>query len=196
MLRRYLTIAAVFTAGFIAAMGYSFVTRPDSAQRVAEPAPIATSAVPVVAAQPVPQPEPVLTVAEEQPALPAEPAATEAPPPDKMDQLLADARSDDAKKRAAAIAAMASAPKAQAVPVLQGLLISAEPQVDLPLALRSLRTLAQREGDADGRIRDALRYAIYHGNDEATTQAVQEALGEVESANNPALPAPNVRTRG
>jgi hypothetical protein len=112
-------------------------------------------------------------------------------------QWSVDLNGGDAKKRAAAIAAMASVPKEQAVPVLQGVLISGEREVDRPLALRTLRTLAERQGDEDGHIRDALRHAIYHGDDEATTQAAQDMLGQVESQLAiPVAPKASPRTRG
>jgi hypothetical protein len=52
------------------------------------------------------------------------------------------------------------------VPVLRRLLTDAEPQVDRPLALRSLRDLALNQGDADGAIREAVRNAIYRGDDQ------------------------------
>lgn len=196
MLRRLLTIGAVFVTGFIAALGYSHLTRSDSNQRVVDPSPIVAPAVQAAAeAPPVQLPQPVSPVAEAQPEPVADPAAAESAAASRMDQLLADARSDDAKKRAAAITEMANGPRQQAVPALQSLLISAEPQVDLPLALRSLRTLAEREGDSDGRIRDAVRTAIYHSGDEASTQAAQETLGEIEDAAS-AAPKSSVRTRG
>jgi HEAT repeat protein len=90
--------------------------------------------------------------------------------------------SGDAAKRATAIAALADAPKAQAVPVLRRLLTDAEPQVDRPLALRSLRDLALNQGDADGTIREAVRNAIYHGDDLTKTDDVQEVLDIIEES--------------
>ena len=85
--------------------------------------------------------------------------------PETVEQWIADTTSGDPAKRAAAIAALAEAPRAQALPVLGRLLTDGEPQVDRPLALRSLRDLALNQGDDDGAIRDAVRHAIYHGDD-------------------------------
>jgi hypothetical protein len=97
-------------------------------------------------------------------------------------QWIADTMSGDAAKRATAIAALADAPKAQAVPVLRRLLTDAEPQVDRPLALRSLRDLALNQGDADGAIREAVRNAIYHGDDLTKADDVQEVLDIIEES--------------
>ncbi|MEP7243809.1 MAG: hypothetical protein ABI885_08990 [Gammaproteobacteria bacterium] len=104
----------------------------------------------------------------------------------------ADATGDDSAARASAIISLANAPKLQALPVLQRVLTSGEPQVDRPLALKSLRTLALTQGDADGGIRNVLREAIYHGGDEATTQGAQSVLDDVEGA---ASKTPPVFTR-
>jgi HEAT repeat protein len=95
---------------------------------------------------------------------------------------MTDTMSGDAAKRATAIAALADAPKAQAVPVLRRLLTDAEPQVDRPLALRSLRDLALNQGDADGTIREAVRNAIYHGDDQTKADDVQEVLDIIEES--------------
>lgn len=57
-----------------------------------------------------------------------------------------------------------------------------EPQVDRQIALRSLHTLAVQQGDADGRIRDVLRQAIYHGDDEGVSQSAQALLEDIEVA--------------
>jgi len=63
-------------------------------------------------------------------------------------------------------------------------LSAGERQVDRPLALKSLRTLALNQGDADEGIRNVLRQAIYHGDDDATVQGAQAVLDDVESAPN------------
>jgi HEAT repeat protein len=97
-------------------------------------------------------------------------------------QWIADTQSSDAAKRATAIAALADAPKAQVLPALRRLLIDAEPLVDRPLALRSLRDLALNQGDADGAVREAVRNAIYHGDDQAKTDDVQEVLDIIEES--------------
>jgi hypothetical protein len=63
-----------------------------------------------------------------------------------------------------------------------------EPEVDRPLALRSLRTLALHQGDTDGVIRNVLRQAIYHGDNEAVTQGAQAVLDDVEGASGQIAP--------
>ena len=103
-------------------------------------------------------------------------------PPATVAQWIADTSSGDATKRAAAITALAEAPRAEALPVLGRILTDGEPQVDRPLALRSLRDLALNQGDADGAIRDAVRHAIYHGDDFTKTDDVQEVLDIIEES--------------
>ena len=108
--------------------------------------------------------------------------ASSTPTAEAVSQWITDTMSGDAAKRATAIAALAEAPKAQAVPVLRRLLTDAEPQVDRALALRSLRDLALNQGDADGTIREAVRNAIYHGDDLTKTDDVQEVLDIIEES--------------
>jgi hypothetical protein len=98
------------------------------------------------------------------------------------EQWIADTASGNATTRAAAIKALAAAPRAQALPVLGRLLTDGEPQIDRPLALQSLRDLALNQGDADGAIRDAIRHAIYHGDDMTKTDDAQEALEVIEES--------------
>ena len=95
---------------------------------------------------------------------------------------VAAAAGDDAKAREAAITALAKAPRAQAIPALTRVLKSGDPGTDKPLALRSLRTLAIDQGDADNRIREVLRDAVYHGDEESLVQGAQSTLDEVEQA--------------
>jgi hypothetical protein len=102
--------------------------------------------------------------------------------PDSVATLIADTSSGDAAKRANAITALASAPRNEAIPVLGRILTNGEPQVDRPLALSSLRDLALNQGDADGRIRDAVRYAIYHGDDQTKVDDVQDVLDIIEES--------------
>jgi hypothetical protein len=99
--------------------------------------------------------------------------------PDAIANWQAGISSDDPKTRAAAIDALSRAPSAQSVPVLQRVL-SVGDNADRHLALQALRTLAQRQGDADNRIRDALRVAIYHGDSDTATSDAQQALDAVE----------------
>jgi hypothetical protein len=109
------------------------------------------------------------------------PAATPATA-DNVAGWIADTASGDAGRRAAAITALAEAPRAQALPVLGRILTDGEPSVDRALALQSLRELALNQGDADGAIRDAVRHAIYHGDDLTDKEAVQETLDIIEES--------------
>jgi len=109
-------------------------------------------------------------------------AASPAAPAMDVAKLIADTSSGDAAKRAAAITALADAPRDQALPVLGRILTNGEPEVDRPLALRSLRDLALNQGDADGAIRDAVRSAIYHGDDFTKVDDVQEVLDIIEES--------------
>jgi hypothetical protein len=135
----------------------------------------AQTAVPMPAS--VPREMPVTPV----PAIDATPASLP-PTAAAVSQWIADTMSGDAAKRAAAITALADGPKAQVLPVLRRLLTDAEPQVDRPLALRSLRDLALDQGDADGAIRDAVRNAIYHGDDQTKMGDVQDVLDIIEES--------------
>ena len=105
-----------------------------------------------------------------------------ASPPHTVEQWIAETASGDAATRAAAITALAEAPRAQALPVLGRILTDGEPQVDRPLALRSLRDLALNQGDDDGAIRDAVRHAIYHGDDFTKADDAQEVLDIIEES--------------
>jgi len=99
-----------------------------------------------------------------------------------VERLIADTTSADAAKRAAAIAALAEAPRAEAVPPLRRILTSGEPTVDRSLALRALRDVALNQGDADGKVREAVRHAIYHGDDFTKTDEVQDVLDMIEES--------------
>lgn len=111
-----------------------------------------------------------------------QPGSAQVASAETLAKWIADASSDDSKARAAAIVALAGAPKSQAVPVMERILQVGEPQVDRQIALRSLHTLAVQQGDADGRIRDVLRQAIYHGDDEGVSQSAQALLEDIEVA--------------
>ena len=115
-------------------------------------------------------------------AAPLQVADSKAAPSASVSQLITDATSGDAAKRATAIAALAEAPRAQAVPVLRRILTDGEPQTDRPLALRALRDLALNQGDADGTVREAVRNAIYHGDDLTNMGEVQEVLDIIEES--------------
>ncbi len=123
-----------------------------------------------------------LRLAQATAAAPANPMVVSPVSSETVAKWIADSNGGDAAKRAAAIAALAGAPRADALPVLGRILTNGEPQVDRPLALRSLRDLAVSQGDADGAIRDAVRQAIYHGDDHTDTNAVQEVLDIIEES--------------
>lgn len=122
----------------------------------------------------------------DRPAAPAPPEPTPVEPatvlPVQMttEQAIADTTSPKARTRAVAIEALANAPRSQAIPVLERVLETGEPQVDRQIALRSLHTLALRQGDADGAIRNVLRGAIYHGDEEGASQSAQALLEDIE----------------
>jgi hypothetical protein len=90
------------------------------------------------------------------------------------------ATGSDAAARAEAITALGNAPKAQALPVLRKVLEVGDPEVDRQLALSSLHALALDQGDTDGRIRKALRDAVYHGDDDSVGQGAQTILEDIE----------------
>lgn len=101
--------------------------------------------------------------------------------PSNIARWIADTQSTDAKTRAAAIVALAEAPKAEAVPALKRVLKAGEPQLDRQIAVRSLHVLALQQDDDDGAIRDVLRDAVYHGDDEGVTQSAQAVLEDIET---------------
>jgi hypothetical protein len=165
-MQRRTTLSLAITAVGAVAIGSAYIaSRPD--------APVA----PAAASSPAPEVS----------AAPAMAAVNSAPvsaavTPDYVANWIADSTGGDAAKRATAIAALADAPRKDALPVLRRILIDGEPQIDRPLALRSLRDLALAQGDADGAIRDAVRQAIYHGDDLTKTEDVQEVLDIIEES--------------
>jgi HEAT repeat protein len=102
--------------------------------------------------------------------------------PDTLEQWIKDTRDSDPKIRAAAITKLANAPKAQALPVLKDVLETGEPEIDRHIALNSLHTLALRDGDTSGQVRDVMRRAIYHSDNDGVTQTAQSLLDDVEAA--------------
>lgn len=140
-----------------------------------EPKPVETSRAAVA----------TLTVADETRPAP-ELSKPEEPAPritaEDVSRWIADSQSTDAKTRAAAIEALANAPKSRAVPALNRVLETGEPLVDRQIALQSLYRLALNDGDNAGAIREALRHAIYHSDDEGVTQSAQALLEDIELA--------------
>jgi hypothetical protein len=167
--RNWLLLAVLVLAGFSAFIGYSDLTRPEE-----------TTAVGSVTHRAVLPMQRAEIDATPTIATNHESASQADAAPDKVAQWAVDAFDADPGKRVNAITALATAPKSQAVPVLQKVLNTGE-AVDRPLALRSLRTLALQQGDGDGGIRDVFRQAIYDGRYEAITPDAQAALDDVES---------------
>jgi len=171
-----LVFTALIAAASIGALAYSLAAR--------DPAPVPASAgapqpAPARPRAPPPRGEPATQSTEQ--GLPAE----SAPGPvssDALGKLIAGTTSSDPKARAAAIESLANLPKEQALPVLNGVLNSGEPKTDRPLALRSLRTLAMRQGDEDRVIRNLVLQTAYHSDDEDIARAAQDTYGEIESA--------------
>jgi hypothetical protein len=132
----------------------------------------------VAAADPLPARQAAAPAAE----TPAD-AASASPAPvnaDDVTRWIAEATGGDAARRAAAITALAQVPASQALPVLRRVLMNGEPAVDRPLALQSLRDLALNRGDPESSIRNAIREAIYHGDDQTMAGDAQEALDVID----------------
>jgi hypothetical protein len=184
--RSSLMSVTLFAAGALSVVGYGYITRDDAVRAT----PAAQAAHPRSMTAPFTQAE-----TSEAPARPAPPAANTVPPdtaappddekaaavvtPEAVAAWIAQATSADATRRRAAIDALGSAPKADAVPVLAQVLETAD-ESDRPRALRSLRTLAQRQGDEDDRIRSVVRKIVFHASDENVVQTAQAALQDIE----------------
>ena len=167
MTRRIPLLMGLFAIAAVAVASVYVVThREDLVTRVPGADDSAVHSTPIAAKQPIEAAAPV-------------PVASS---PQTVEQLITDTASGDAAKRAAAITALAEAPRAQALPVLARLLTDGEPLVDRPLALQSLRDLALNQGDADGAVRDAVRHVIYHGDDFTKTDDAQEVLDIIEES--------------
>ena len=158
-------VASVVVLGTLGGLAYMRANRE-------EPKAIETphASAPTIAKLP---PAPEVTEPKEQPR----PITT-----DDVSRWVGDTQSNDAKTRATAIAALADAPQAQAIPALKRVLESGEAQVDRQIALQSLHKLALNDGDNTGAIRDVIRHAMYHSDDEGVTQSAQAFLEDIEAA--------------
>ena len=107
------------------------------------------------------------------------PNAAAAVSPQAVASWIAQATGADDSRRSAAIEALASAPKADAVPVLAQVLETAG-ESDRPRVLQSLRTLARQQGDADDHIRSVVRKVAFHDSDETAVQSALETLDDIE----------------
>jgi HEAT repeat protein len=171
---------AVTLLGLGAIVGYSFATRTsdESSNGAAANDVSSTSRK---ADQPIEDPAtPVTSEVAAGAASLEDVASPESTSPETLAQWILDTRSANDDRRIAAIVALGQAPKAEAVPALQRVLESGEHERDRQTALRSLHTLAIQQGDDDQRIRDTLRSAIYHGDDEGVSQSAQAFLEDVE----------------
>lgn len=169
------TLAAI---GALAAGVYSYVTRNLGHPEPQQPAahvqiPHDDAADPAAQATLDTQSPEIRDLAEAAPIRDTNPAS--------IARWIADTQSTDPKMRAAAIAALAEAPKAEAVPALTRVLTVGEPQVDRQIAVRSLHVLALQQDDDDGAIRDVLRDAVYHGDDESVTDSARAVLEDIET---------------
>ena len=158
-------ILVILLSAAVVGVGVFFYASSDAAS--------CTDSIPAPAVVPAPQRPSAAASAPAAPASRQIPAAT-------IMELAADAQSSNPAKRAAAIAGLGNAPRAEALPILKNVLTSGEIHVDRPLALRSLRALAQRDGDADGAVRDIVRQSVYHSEAEEFTRAAQAALDDIE----------------
>jgi HEAT repeat protein len=173
MARTSVIVVSLTTLGTLGGLAYVHASRdePRTAE-VARPAAVHAAAETTASAVEAP-PAPDVS----KPAAPAPQITT-----DDVARWIADTQSNDAKTRAAAIEALANAPKAKAIPALERVLESGEPQVDRQIALQSLHKLALIDGDSTGQIRDVIRQAIYHSDDEGVTQSAQALLEDIEAA--------------
>lgn len=168
-------IAIAFGAGCTALLVYSQIFSDSTHTTIAAPVASTEQTAPI-------EPQ-VFAPPSVAPLKPSEPLDTIPPPlaltPAAVARLAQETADADAGKRAGAIDALAAAPEADAVPVLQKILGSGG-DIDRQLALSSLHTLALRDGDAGGAIRELLRQAIYDGGDEAVASGAQAALEDIE----------------
>jgi hypothetical protein len=172
--RPSVTLVALFVVGYLGIVGYARAMRAEADD--SHKGAVATAAPTPRAESPAASPSDLSMLPD------LESQSSPRPPADAIAKWVTDAVGDDAKARAIAIAALAKAPRAQALPPLKRVLESGDSAVDRPLALSSLRTLAFEQGDADNQIRETLREAVYHVDDEQVARDAQTTLDEVEQA--------------
>ena len=202
--RNSLLSVALFAAGALSVLGYGYITKQDArsatpsaaAHQRATAAPFgSTSAAAAATDAASASANSASSAADEasansavsannetsaktESAAPGEKAAS-AVTPEAVAGWVAQATGSDAARRSAAIDALANAPKADAVPALAQVLETAN-ESERPQALRSLRTLAQRQGDEDDRIRSVVRKIVFHDGDENAVQTAQATLNDIE----------------
>lgn len=184
MARSSLVLWGLFAAGCVAGLGYAYATRHPAGQagaaaagQDAQPLGTVPAAMQATAGRGPDIQEGVFSA-------PAAAAGASPAAPSMADPVLAlsmDLSSGTPAVRAAAISALASAPPMQAISVLQQVLESAAP-ADRRLALAALHEMALNKGDADQRIRNAIRRAIDgSGGDSAFAHEAMAVLGELEA---------------
>lgn len=167
-------LVALFAIGAMSVFGFSHVMRAPSVRFE----PLEPTRVPVLRAAEKPE-APRASSADADDTEAARKVEPSSDPKAAVARLIVDAAGSDPSKRAHAIVALGTAPREDALPVLENLLGLAD-DGDRTLVFASLRTLARGQGDADERIRSTVRKLIYHGNDEAVTAAAQAALDGIE----------------
>lgn len=193
MLRRSLIPVVMFVLGAASVLAWQWTARgpasdeqPQTARTLTKLGTVAQAPAQPMQTQDAIPADDANPVSDANNASPSQAATSPVPvSPERLARLSADATGQDARARAAAIVALGSAPKADAAPVLEKVLSVAD-DADRPLALRSLRTLAQKQGDSDDRIRSVVRKVLYHESDETFTQAAQATLDDIENDLNPA----------
>jgi len=184
MARPSVVVVVLAMVGALGGLVYVHVTRDGPEENNATTPRAATPARAETARSATAQPAiaaPTGTPLNDPDAAPAQPSSAQFPATDDVERWIAATRSNDPKARAAAIQALANAPVSQALPALERVLESGEPHVDRQIALHSLRALALNDGDDNGAIRDAIRYAIYHSDDEGVMQSAQAVLDDIEA---------------
>lgn len=100
----------------------------------------------------------------------------------ELEKLLSAAAGDFADQRLAAIAALADAPPARAVPVLLRVAELGTVGADRHAALDSLLVQARRQRDTDGAIHGLLRDLVYDGNDEEVADHAARVLEQLDAS--------------
>jgi hypothetical protein len=174
MTRAALIIVALFGIGLAGVIGYSGDTSTDSVDATADDALPAAAQDAVLSAQSI-----AMDIEQTEAATFDQTHSPRTIAADTVEKWITEATGDDPRTRAAAIDALATAPKSQALPILQKVL-GAGIDTDRQLAVNSLRTLALHQGDDAGEVRNVLRLTIYDGDDEAVASSAQVALADIE----------------
>jgi hypothetical protein len=175
--RTKLMLAGLFALGCVSVLGYACATRVQPARHNSDTEPPTaahseTASGDTISAAPAVQPSQGSDIERAE-------ASSQSMTAETVAQWSIQATDGDSQTRSVAIVALAAAPRAQAVPILQRVLRTGE-LPDRQLALGSLRTLALDQGDADGAIRGALRQATYHGDDDDVVRGAQAALDDID----------------